>query len=58
MAFYFGGQSHQIHLGGIKCRFEYNSNATIETNGVALMTSDGFALKDSNGALITVKEDE
>ena len=57
MALYLGDKKVKINLGGVV----YNLNvitATLVTNGVRLVSSDDYTLKDSNGVYLTTKEVE
>lgn len=57
MALYLGGKRVKLSLGGTKCRLNLVFiPPTI--NGVLLVSSDGFALQDSTGSYLTVKERE
>lgn len=57
MALYLGNDKVKINLDSIV----YNLNlysATPITNGVILLSSDNYILKDSNGLYLTTKESE
>ena len=57
MALYLGSEKVQVYLDNVK----YNLQLYIETlmtNGVTLLSSDNYILKDANGAYLTAKEDE
>lgn len=57
MALYFGSDRRRINLGGSMWYLNLFSTISI-TNGIRLLSSDGYVLKDSNGTYITAKEDE
>ena len=57
MALYLGSEKLKINLNGNV----YSLNIFSETpivNGVRLLTSDGYILKDFNGSYLTTKESE
>ena len=57
MALYLGGDKVKVNLNGIA----YNSNfftTTLILNGIMLLSSDDYFLKDSNGLYLTAKESE
>lgn len=58
MALYIGGQKHKLIVGGDICNLNTYSPTPI-TNGIRLLSSDDYTLKDINNIyLTTVKEDE
>ena len=57
MAIYVGGQKWKIMLNGIPYNMHIPSSTPI-TNGIRLLSSDDFILKDINNLYITVKESE
>lgn len=57
MALYLGSDEVDINLGGILYRLNLFSEIPI-TNGVLLLSSDGYVLKDLNGIYLTAKESE
>lgn len=59
MGLYLGSSKKQkIKLSdGSTFRFNLYSSSPI-TNGVRLLTSDGYILKDYNGLYLTAKEDK
>ena len=57
MALYINGEKVKLHLGNIAYYLNLFSEPHV-TNGVRLLTSDGFILKDFNGLYFTTKEDE
>lgn len=57
MAFYIGSNKQKIVSDGMTyCLNLYTS--TPITNGIRLLSLDGYTLKDKNGLYLTVKEDE
>ena len=57
MALYAGGEKVKINING----FVYNLNLFSETpilNGVLLLSSDGYVLKDTNELYLTAKDGE
>jgi hypothetical protein len=57
MALYLGGDAVDINLGGII--YTLNLFSTLPTtNGVKLLSSDGYILKDINGLYLIAKESE
>ena len=57
MALYLGSEKVKINLDGILYNLNLYSEKPI-TNGIMLLSSDGYILKDLNGLYLTVKEDE
>lgn len=58
MALYLGSSGKQkINLNNISYYLNLFSNTPI-TNGIRLLSRDGYILKDSNGLYITTKESE
>lgn len=57
MAIYIGGQKWKLMLDGVSYNMYIPSSVPI-TNGVRLLSSDDFTLKDINNLYITVKESE
>ena len=55
MALYIGGQKYKIIVGGDICELDVYSPIPI-TNGVRLLSSDDFILKDINNVYLTVTE--
>lgn len=55
MALYLGKEKVKICLGGVICRLSIPSNNKNE-NGITLMSSDNYVLKDSDGVLLLAKE--
>ncbi len=57
MALYLGSEKVKVNLNGvIYCLNLFSKNPII--NGIKLLSSEGFILKDSNGLYLTVKEDK
>ena len=56
MALYIGNKKVKISLDGSAFRLNLFSE-TIITNGIRLLSSDGFILKDSNGLYLTSLKD-
>lgn len=57
MALYFGSEKVEIHLNGVL----YDLNSFFKTptlNGVLLLSSDDYIIKDVNGLYLTAKEEE
>lgn len=57
MALYLGGNALKININDIKYNLNLFSTTPI-VNGVLLLSSDNYILKDSNGLYLTAKEDE
>lgn len=57
MALYLGNDKLKINLGNTQCCLNLFS-ATPILNGISLLSSEGYVLKDSNGLYLTVKESE
>ena len=57
MALYCGSEKVKINLGGVVYDFNLYSTTPI-TNGIRLLSSDDYILKDSNGLYLTIKEGE
>ena len=55
MALYLGGEKAKINLGGVACSLNVFSSSQVE-NGVMLLSSDDYILKDVNGLLLLAKE--
>ena len=57
MALYLGDNKIKINLNGIVCSLNlFSSNLIL--NGVLLLASEGYILRDSNGLYLTTKESE
>jgi hypothetical protein len=57
MALYLGGSKVKINLGGVVYRLNLFT-ATPITNGVRLLSSDDYILKDINKLYLTTKDGE
>ena len=57
MALYVGENKVKINLNGILYNLNLYSETPI-TNGIRLLSSENYFLKDSKGMYITVKEDK
>ena len=57
MALYLGNGKVKISINDILHSMKFFSEIPI-TNGIRLLSSEGYILKDSNGVYLTVKEDE
>jgi hypothetical protein len=57
MALYIGAKKVRINLDGIAYYLNLFSKTPI-TNGVRLLSSEGYILKDSNGLYLTTKEEK
>lgn len=56
MALYLGKDAVKINLNGIVCSLNlFSSNPIL--NGVSLLSSENYILKDSNGVFLTAKEE-
>jgi hypothetical protein len=57
MALYLGDNKVKINLNGIMCSLNlFSSNLIL--NGVLLLSSEGYILRDSNGLYLTTKESD
>lgn len=57
MGIYLGSNKLKIVLNNKTCTLKLLSKTHV-TNGVRLLSSEGYVLKDSNGLYITAKEDK
>lgn len=57
MALYLGSNKVKINLDGVAYYLNLYSTTAI-VNGIALLSSDDYILKDSNGLYLTAKESE
>lgn len=55
MALYLGGNKVKININNAKYSMKFFSE-TLITNGIRLLSSEGYILKDSNGVYLTAKE--
>lgn len=58
MGLYLGSNKCKLNLNDIVCYLNLYSDTSTATNGIKLLTSDGYILKDSNGVYITLKSEE
>lgn len=56
MALYLGNNKIKINLDNVIYSLKLLSEAPI-INGIQLLSSEGYILKDSNGLYLTAKED-
>jgi hypothetical protein len=57
MALYLGDNKVKISLNGTVCSLNlFSSNLIL--NGVLLLSSEGYILRDSNGLYLTTKESD
>ena len=57
MALYLGSDKIQIYLDGILYKLNLYSEKPI-TNGILLLSSDGYVLKDVNELYLTTKKED
>lgn len=57
MALYLGDKKIKININGVIYKLNLYSQ-TLITNGIRLLSSDNYILKDSNGFYITAKDGE
>lgn len=58
MAIYLGnGEKLKVMVGNSACSMDVFSKIPV-TNGIRLLSSDGYVLKDSKGLYLTTKEVE
>lgn len=58
MAIYAGGQKYKLIAGGGVCDMQIYTPNTIITNGIRLLSSDDYTLKDINGLYLTTKKED
>jgi hypothetical protein len=56
MALYLGGHKLKVNLNNILYKFNIYSAIAI-LNGIKLLSSDDYILKDSNGVYLTAKKE-
>lgn len=56
MALYLGSEKKKLNLSGLTYCLNLFSATTI-VNGIQLLSSDNYVLKDSNGLYVTAKEE-
>lgn len=57
MALYLGKDKQKVYLNGVLYTVNLLSSILI-LNGIRLLSSEGYILKDSNGIYLTSKESE
>lgn len=57
MALYLGSNKQKVSLGSAAAHANFYTTTRI-VNGIALLSSEGYILKDSNGLYLTTKESE
>ena len=58
MALYLGSSEKlKVNVGGVRFSFKIFSTTPM-LNGIPLLSSEGYILKDSNGLYLTSKESE
>lgn len=57
MALYLGNDKVKVNLNGVAYCLNLFSETAI-LNGIRLLSSEGYILKDSNGLFLTAKESE
>lgn len=57
MALFLDGEKLKVNLNGVVYRLNFISK-TIILNGIKLLSSENYVLKDSNGLYLTAKESE
>jgi hypothetical protein len=57
MALYLGSKKVNINLGSLACYLNLYTPSVL-VNGVMLLSSDNYTLKDFNGVYLTAKESE
>ena len=57
MALYLGSSKQKISLGSLASYLNLYTTINI-LNGAALLSSEGYTLKDANGVYLTAKESE
>lgn len=55
MAIYIGGTKCKLRINGVACNLNIPTSIPI-TNGIRLLSSDGFTLKDANNLYMTATE--
>lgn len=56
MAIYVGGQKYKLIAGGSVCDLDIYTPNVIITNGIRLLSSDDYILKDISGLYLTATE--
>ena len=57
MALYFGSNKQKLSSNDSLFRMNFYTTTTV-VNGIALLSSDNYMLKDKNGLYLTAKESE
>ena len=57
MALFLGGDKLKVNLNGVVYCLNFISS-TLILNGIKLLSSENYILKDSNGLYLTAKESE
>lgn len=55
MGLYLGNKKQKMKIGNYACCLNFNSVVSI-TNGITLLSSDNYILKDKNRLCLAVKE--
>lgn len=58
MAIYLGSRKQNINIGSSSCHMNFYSTIVSMINGVKLLSSNNYILKDKNGLYLTAKESE
>lgn len=56
MPLYLGSERKKIILNGVAYRLNLFTSSEIITNGIKLLSSENYVLKDVNGVYLTVEE--
>lgn len=56
MALYLGDKMIKVNINGVAYKFNLFSTTPI-LNGIRLLSSENYILKDANGIYLTAKED-
>ena len=58
MALFLGSKKQKISIGNSARQIAFFSTVASMINGIALLSSENYMLKDKNGLYLTVKESE
>lgn len=58
MALYIGSKKGRLKLGDVSKNIMFYSAIISAINGIALLSSDNYTLKDKNGLYLTAKDGE
>lgn len=58
MALYLGSKKQNVRIGSVLYSSHFYSTIVSMINGITLLTSDNYILKDTNGLYLTAKEGE